>query len=299
MARHPFLSICRKYDCDIAIPNVTGIGDVIMYTRLVEEVALRYGRPLNLLTGPIRPIDGVGTVDGEEPYPIWRGNPFIEKIIDLHELAPEVLEHVNASHERHCHFGHIIANICAEYGIVPRALRPSLFLTEGECREALWRLSELPRPILVIHPYGTSSPEPGHPWHSEEWHRLLDELRGISVVEVGMHGKEDKGLPTARFRTSLRQMMALVWASDLFIGFDSSIAHVATAFRKPAMVLWDPVRKSQIDDRIQLGLGPAAFARWSYPQNKNLMLLGETNGEIRRIALEWVMQARRSIGTQY
>lgn len=299
LARHPFLSICKKYDGDIAVPNVTGIGDVLMYTTLVEEVALRFGRPLNLLTGPIRPIDGVGTVEGEERYPIWRGNPFVEKIVDLDEVAPDVLQQVNASHERHCHFGHIIANICAEYGIVPRTLRPNLFLTESECREALWRLSKLPRPVLVIHPYGTSSPEPGHPWHSEEWHRLLDGLPGLSVVELGMHGREDKGLPTVRFRTTLRQMMALVWASDLFIGFDSSIAHVATAFSKPAMVLWDPVRKSQIDDPIQLGLGPAAFARWSYPQNKNLMLLGETNGEIRRVALEWIEQVRRSIGSQY
>lgn len=298
LAKNPFQLICHKFKADLAIPNVTGIGDILMYTRLVEEVAMRRGRPINLLTGPIQPIDGVGTVDNEEPFPIWRGNPYVGDILNLKELSPESMALVNASHERHCHFGHIISNICAEYGVVPRLIRPSLFLTEHECREALIKLSGLPRPVLCLHPYGTSSPKPGHPWHGDEWHRLLAEMpEGLSVVEVGMHGKEDKGLPTTRFRTTLREMMALVWASDMFLGFDSSVAHVATAFGKPAMVLWDPIRKSEID--VGPGMGPVAFARWSYPQNKNLMLLGDVDGEIRRIALRWINDFIRSIGTQY
>lgn len=297
-SRNPFQLICHKFGADLAVPNVTGIGDVLMYTRLVEEVAMRYGRPLNLLTGPIQPVDGVRTVDNEEPFPIWRGNPFVGKILDLAELSPESMALINASHERHCHFGHIISNICAEYGVVPRSVRPSLFLTEDECREALMKLSDLPRPVLCLHPYGTSSPKPAHPWYRDEWHNLLSALSTeVSAVEVGMHGREDKGLPTKRFCTTLREMMALVWASDMFMGFDSSVAHVATAFCKPAMVLWDPIRKSEID--TEPGMGPAAFARWSYPQNRNLMLLGESQGEIRRVALNWVRNVTQSIGAQY
>ena len=298
ITKNPFQLICHKFKADLAVPNVTGIGDVLMYTRLVEEIAMRYGRPINLLTGSIQPTDGVGTLEDEEPFPIWRANPFIGQILDLSELSPESMALVNASHERHCHFGHIISNICAEYGVVPRHIRPSLFLTEAECREALLSLSVLPRPILCLHPYGTSSPKLGHPWHEDEWHKLLAELpTEVSVVEIGLHGKEDKGFPTNRFRTTLRQMMALVWASDMFLGFDSSVAHVATAFGKPAMVLWDPIRKSEID--TEPGMGPVAFSRWSYPQNKNLMLLGENEGEIRRIATNWIKDVIRSIGAQY
>jgi hypothetical protein len=296
---NPFLEICNAYRCDIAIPNVTGVGDVLMYTRVVEELALRIGRPLNLLTGKIKPIDGVGTVEDEEPYPIWRANPFVDQIIDAEDIAPEALVRINSSHEKHCHFGHIIANICAEYGIVPRTLRPSIYLTESECRDALLKLSELPRPILCLHPYGTSSPKEEHRWYRDEWVQLINELpSGMSVIEIGLHPKESKGLPTRRYRTTLRQMMALVWASDLFLGFDSSAAHVATAFCKPAMVLWDPIRKTEIDERIQPGLGPAAFARWSYPQNRNLMLLGEVDGEIRKIALAWIYEFCRSVGAE-
>lgn len=298
LAKNPFQLICRKFKSDLAIPNASGVGDILMYTRLVEEVAMRLGRPINLLTGPIQPTQGVGTQKDEEAFPVWRGNPFVANILDLADLSPDSMALVNASHEQHCHFGHVISNICAEYGIVPRQIRPSLFLTEAECREALNLLSGLPRPVLCLHPYGTSSPQSGHPWHQHEWHHLLAGLPpSVSVVEVGMHGKEDKGLAATRFRTTLRQMMAIVWASDMFLGFDSSVAHVATAFGKPAMVMWDPIRKSEIDTGA--GMGPAAFARWSYPQNKNVMLLGEAKGEIRQIAIRWINDVLRSIGAEY
>lgn len=289
-------SIADTYGCDIAIPNATGIGDVLMYTRVVEELGMRNGRPLDILTGRMQPVE-VGTVSHEEPYPIWTGNPFVGRIVDPGDTAPEVLRDINAVHETHCQFGHIIANICAEYGLVPRDLRPSLYLSEGERRHALALLAPLPRPVLCVHPYGTSSPRETHAWYRDEWVRLLAEMpKGVSVVEVGLHGKEDKGLSTIKFETTLRQMMAILWASDMFVGFDSSVAHVATAFSKPALVLWDPLRKNEIDERFRPGFGPAAYARWSYPQNKNLMLLGEAHGEIRKIALGWISDVCRSIG---
>lgn len=288
-------ALANGYGCDIAVPNVTGIGDVLMYTRVVEELAMKHGRPLNILTGRITPVD-VGTVENEVPYPIWKGNPWVNEIVDAAEIAPGVLDAINAAHEKHCQFGHMIANICAEYGVAPRTLRPSLYLTEAECREALLRLANIPRPILCIHPYGTSSPRESHPWHRREWIQLISELpKGLSVVEVGLHHKENKLLPTFKFPTTLREMMAIIWASDIFLGFDSSAAHIATAFSKPVMVLWDPIRKNEIDERIQAGFGPAAFSRWSYPQNTNLMLLGETNGEIRRLVLNWIERTRQSI----
>jgi hypothetical protein len=301
--RSPFSAtrqIARKHGCDIAVPNITGIGDVLMYTRLVEDLAMHLGHPLKLLTGKLQPVDNVGTLEDEEPYPIWKANPFVSEIVDADDIAPDILEQINARHERHCHFGHMIANICAEYGLVPRALRPSVFLAEAECREALLKLSQIPRPILCIHPYGTSSPVESHPWYKREWTHLLDDIAGhLSIIEIGLHEREDKHLPTKRFRTTLREMMALIWASDIFVGFDSSAAHVATAFSKPAMILWDPLRKNEIDERVQPGFGPAAFSRWSYPQNRNMMLLGESNGEIRRIAVRWILDIARSTRTQY
>jgi len=158
-------------------------------------------------------------------------------------------------------------------------------------------LAHIPRPILCIHPYGTSSPLPEHPWHRQEWELLLEQLPPrISVVELGMAGRDHKGLDVHRFDTTLREMMGILWACDMFIGFDSSPAHMATAFEKPATVLWDPLRKNELDERFRPGYGPAAMHRWGYPDNNNLVLLGETNGEIRAEILHWVVDTCRSIG---
>ncbi|KZB93575.1 hypothetical protein AVM11_11960 [Sphingomonas melonis TY] len=292
---NPLAALCRAYGCDLAVPSVTGIGDILMYTPLVREVAMRLGRPVELLTGPIRPIDGVGTVQGEEAYPIWRANPFVGTIVDLETCPPDVSRQIHAAHEKHCHFGHVIENICAEYGIVPQAIRPDLYLTETECRAALALLADLPRPILCIHPHGTSSPGPAHPWHTDEWRALIAGLpAGMTVLEVGMSGREEKDLPTRRFRTTLREMMALVWASDLVVGFDSSVAHVATAFSKPTLVLWEPVQKAQIDLVEQPGLGAAAITRWGYSQNRNLVLLNDIHHDIRRLVAEWIATRLRA-----
>lgn len=87
-----------------------------MYTRVVEELGMRKGRPINMLTGRMMPID-VGTVDDEDPYPVWDANPFVDIIVDAEAIAPELLQKINAVHESHCQFGHMISNICAEYGL--------------------------------------------------------------------------------------------------------------------------------------------------------------------------------------
>ncbi|MCC3264169.1 hypothetical protein LLE87_39015, partial [Paenibacillus polymyxa] len=76
--------------------------------------------------------------------------------------------------------------------------------------------------------------------------------------------------------------------SDLVVGFDSSVAHVATAFSKPTLVLWEPVQKAQIDLVEQPGLGAAAITRGGYSQNRNLVLLNDIHHDIRRLVAEWI-----------
>ena len=89
--------------------------------------------------------------------------------------------------------------------------------------------------------------------------------------------------------------MALVWASDLFVGFDSSVAHVACAFTIPSVVLWDPFRKLEIEERCNTYFAPAAMSRWGYPQNRNFMLLGIGRTKIVGRIADWVREFARSM----
>jgi hypothetical protein len=280
--------LAELHGCDIAIPNHAGIGNILMYTRVVEDMARSLGRPLKVLTSGLRVRFG-GLDAGEDPYSIWSNNPFVDEIIDADFIGPEIQAQINKEMDNFCQFSHMIENIEYQYGLRPRRLRPSLFLSKSEQQWAIGQLGTFARPIVCIHPHGKSSPKPGNPWHEENWRRLIARLDDhVTILEVFKIGWEKKHLPTKKFGTTLRQMMALVWASDVFVGFDSSVAHVATAFNIPSLVLWDPFRKLEIEERFQTGFAPAAMSRWSYPQNRNIVLLGDRDDQIVSIIAAWI-----------
>jgi hypothetical protein len=272
---------------DLAVPNTRGIGNQLMFTRLVVDHARAIGRRIRLLTAPFRPT--VGVVDGEEEYPLWANNPFIREIGNADQIDPEIMSAVNAEIDNYCQYSHVVENICNAYGLRPSALRASIYLSPEEMAWALDQLEPYPRPVIALHPYSKSAPGPGHPWHRERWIELAEALgaRG-TVLEIHKHDRDDKRLPTLRIGTTLRQMFALIWASDVFVGLDSSPSHVAAAFEKPSVVFWEPMQKLTAEEGFQAGFAPAVLMRWGYPQNRNLFLLGERGSEVIDQALAYV-----------
>jgi hypothetical protein len=258
-----------------------------MYTRVVEDIGRRLGHPIKILTGPLTPR--IGVVSGEDLFPIWEKNPFVQYIVNADLIDPNIMHTINREKDNICQFAHMIENIAYHYHVRPRVLRPSIYLSKNEQTWALNKLQSLRRPIICIHPYGTSSPELDHPWYEENWRKLLTYLSPrATVLEIFKAGTEAKQLNTVKIKTKLRQMMALVWASDLFIGFDSAVAHIATAFDLPAVVLWEPIRNVEIEEYWQTGFSSATLSRWSYPQNRNLMILGDRNDALVHIINDWV-----------
>jgi hypothetical protein len=271
--------LAKRYGCDIAIPNDAGIGNVLMYTRTVDDLAHSFGRRISVLTAPLKPP--YGTVGPLDDFAVWENNPNIERIVNADTIDPAIVADVNRERDNLTHFGHMLENIAYHYGIRPRLRRPSIYLNAEECTWAFETLSAFERPIVCLHPHSTSGPPPGRPWHAENWRRVIDRIGSIaSMFEIRRHGIEQAttGLPS--FATTLRQMFALVWASDVVVCFDSVVSHVATAFERPAIVLWDPTSKVAIEERWQSGFALAALSRWSYPQNDNIILLGDRDDEI-------------------
>jgi hypothetical protein len=286
--------LASAHGCDIGIPNDAGIGNILMYTRVVDDFARSLGHPVKILTAQLRPP--IGLIDGEDRFPLWRNNPFVREIVDADTIDPGIMPTINRERENLCQFNHMIENIEYQYGLKPRFLRPSLYLSKEEQTWALDNLGGLKRPVVCMHPHGRSSPRPNSLWYEQNWQKLIARLDGsASALEIFIAGTETKQLNSLKIKTSLRQMMALVWASDLFVGFDSSVAHVATAFQLPALVLWDPVRKSEMEEPRQIGFGPAALSRWSYPQNRNVMLLGDRDDAILSVVADWIDTLLKSL----
>jgi len=117
-----------EHGCDLAVPGSIGIGSLVCYTRLVEEFALRAGRPIRLLTVPFDCSEDGRRSEGEGDYPLWEGNPFIETIVNADRIDRAISEHLSAEMDNFCQSRHEIENLCAPYGLRPRALRGSLFL---------------------------------------------------------------------------------------------------------------------------------------------------------------------------
>lgn len=285
--------IASRHGCDLAIPNGPGIGNVVCYTRLVEDLAREMGRPLRVLTGPLDPR--MGSRSAEHPHPLWEANPFIDEIIDLEQLDPEAMGVVNTEKDDLCQFSHVIENLCAAYGLRPRALRGSLFLHDHEMRAAIEGLRHLRRPVVALHPFGkTSSPEDS-PWHVKQWRRLVQRAgKRVSFIQLGFHQREQKDLGIEYPDADIRRAIALIWAVDLFIGFDSGLAHIATALQKRSAVLWDAAHKEPIERSKERGFAASLLLRWAYPQNRNIVLLGERDAEVLALCEEFIDEGVRS-----
>jgi hypothetical protein len=290
----PFV-FSRRYaaeqGCDLAVPGAIGIGSLVCYTRLVEEFALREGRSVRLLTAPLDCSEDERRSEGEGDYPLWDGNPFVETIVNADLIDPAISGYLSAEMDNFCQARHEIENLCAPYGLRPRALRGSLFLSREEMQWGLGQLSALKRPVVCLCPYGRSSSLPGSPWHLDRWIELVEALDGVAgLFQVGNETFEQKPLPVFTPKTTIRKIIALLWASDLYIGFDTGPSHIATALAKPAVVLWDAVRKAPLEEGKQAGFSIAHMSRWAYPQNRNLVILGEKEREVLDGCLEFVFE---------
>jgi ADP-heptose:LPS heptosyltransferase len=133
--------------------------------------------------------------------------------------------------------------------------RPELFLTQAELREgeARWRsadgLSRRRRGTRLRLVVNVSASSHERYWPEEHFITTLVRLRMRypDVLTVVIGSPEDaarmtriaRGAGTLAAHTPhYRQMMAIVARSDLVFTADTSVTHVASAFRKPAVVMF-------------------------------------------------------------
>jgi hypothetical protein len=233
----------------------------------------------------------IGLVAGESEYPIWFNNPFISDIADARAFGADAVGSLSEERNNCCQFNHVIENICVSYGLPARRTRPSLYLTMEEQAWALDTLKNIRRPIIAVHPGGKTSPLPTSAWYEEHWREVIRRCGDVAnFVQICKHDYDQRMLGIPAPRTTLRQMFSIVWACDAFIGFDSGPMHVAAAFDRPSVILWDPARKLIAEESWQTGFSPAVVLRWGYPHNRNLMILGERSDELIVQVERWIRE---------
>jgi hypothetical protein len=271
--------VAKKHGCDLAIPNGPGLGNLVLYSRLIHDMGWHFRRPLRLLSSPMKQF--CGSKARGSSYPLWENNPFISEILNPNDVDREIEPNLLADKDDLCQFSHITENLCSAYEIPNRVNYGALYLTQNEMEWALRIVNQLPRPVICIHPAGKSSSLSGSPWYIDNWKKLLQLFsKQCSFLRVGVLATDQKDeLDILWPQTSVRQLMSLVWASDIFIGFDSGPGHVATAFGKPAIILWDILRKRELEVAKEAGFETAMLTRWGYPQNDNILIYGDRRNE--------------------
>ena len=275
-----------KYGCDLAIPSWSALGTMVVYTRLIEAFSLRLGRPLKILTAPHYYTEESIALN-ERHYPILDENPYIKEIVNADAIDLKIMRHIAREIDNFPQLGHITENICAPWGLKPRKLHGDLYLTKEEKQTALEALSHLPRPLVVLCPYGNSAPLKESDWYLNKWLILIEKLKNhVSFFQVGHDKFNHKALPLyTPEHTTVREMMALIWACDVYVGFDTGPSHIAAAFEKPTLVIWDAVRKAKLEEAKEKGFSLATLGRWTYPHTKNITLLGERENE----GVNWIV----------
>jgi ADP-heptose:LPS heptosyltransferase len=143
--------------------------------------------------------------------------------------------------------------LAAAFGVNPRRadFRPHVYLTEAERAraDATWRAHSAHRDsrrILV----NVSAGRRGHQWPDERFVTAVRHLRvrnpGLSIVVTGARHESARARRLAAdaevgfVDADLREVLALIDRADFVFTPNTSIAHAASAFRRPAVVMCPP-----------------------------------------------------------
>lgn len=241
------------------------LGDDLLCTAVLREARQR-GQPFAMMTA--RPELFLGNSDPERLIPV--DDDFAA---GLRRLGKQVVKPYYVGTHRTdpardvLPTRHIIAEMCAQAGLTGEvALRPYLHLTEEE-RAAGRRF---PRQV-AIHSTGLGA---AIPYPAKEWgpSRFADVARQLApevkLIQLGAAG--DPPIPVdldLRGKTRLREAAAVLAASEVFIGLEGFLAHLARAVDCPSAIVMG---------------GRAPMGIFSYVANRNFVTTPECSPCARR-----------------
>jgi len=155
--------------------------------------------------------------------------------------------------DRSMHHVDYYLGLLEKLGMPSTDAEPWIFLDNEERREARERLAALPRPVVGINPgaaYGSAKQ-----WLPERFaevaRRVITELGGSAVVFGGpteaqiaadivglFHDVPEGSFLNLAGKTTLRELVALTSACDVFLSNDSGPMHIAYALKTPLVAVF-------------------------------------------------------------
>ncbi len=157
---------------------------------------------------------------------------------------------------------HVLGKVCESVGIPAEETTPAIYYypTQAERDLAKEVLPPSDKPLVVVHPFSGFFAAKTKQWDFGNWKRFLD-IIPEDIETLRFSNPDEPATPTDRSShrdiqtTEIRHTAAYLERADAFIGQESGLAHLATALKVPAVVIFT-------------GYVPPSM--FGYPQNINL-----------------------------
>lgn len=107
---------------------------------------------------------------------------------------------------------------------------------------------KLPSNYIVVQASSANNKAPFKNWAFENWLRLFKHLSDTAIVLLGdstethlnsaMNSKDYPNVISLIGKTSLSEVMEIIYHSNYYIGLDSGLMHIAVALNKPTFTIW-------------------------------------------------------------
>ncbi|MBT5716912.1 MAG: glycosyltransferase family 9 protein [Opitutae bacterium] len=138
------------------------------------------------------------------------------------------------------------------------------YLSEQECAWGKRQTEGLRKPVFSIN---TKSKELVKTWPDDEWKALVPELLRVGdVIQLGDEREPKyKGVKSFAGNCTMRESAAIMNHTDLFIGPDSLLMHIANGLDIPSVILFGgsrPVQSLGYEQNINLSSSPDCSPCW-------------------------------------
>jgi ADP-heptose:LPS heptosyltransferase len=148
---------------------------------------------------------------------------FTTDLNDAYEHSPEL---------------HILNAYQKKAGLPGTREYPKIFLSEQEKKHTPFE-----EKYAVIH-VETFSDKKYRQIQGIDWNLVISELlrQGYKVIQIGIKNENLKNAP--HLKTSIRDLLVLIYHAGMFIGIDSGPSHIAAAFKIPSAIIFGALEPS-------------------------------------------------------
>lgn len=206
-----------------------GLGDCLLHTPLIETLFNLFNKRINVFTNQVNHFE------------LLQNNPYCDINLEL-----DINKFISNKKNRFISYGNLLPSIssnesassliCRLYGIKPFTNNPQIFLYPEEINFGQSFTENLVRPIS-FNP--SSQCSKNQEWSIESWHLLIKSLPHVSFLQLGVASESlIEGAIDCRGKYSLREQLAILAHSSLYVGLDSFWGHACSALGIKGIILF-------------------------------------------------------------